>query len=141
MARKRICISFDYHHDNRYRNLLDALKENRQSPIDFEDLTPDEIQTNDISRVKAVLTTQIRNSTHLLVIVGAHANTRHADSAEIGDRNWQWWEINKSKDEGKGLIAVKIEKSNASPDPLLNAGATWALSFTVEGILKAINEA
>jgi hypothetical protein len=141
MARKRVFISFDYHNDKHYRYLLTALKENTRSPIDFDDTTPDEIDTDSVDRIKAVLTTKIRNSTHTLVIVGAHANDRHKDSAKIGTRNWQWWEIEKSKDEGKGLIAVKIEKSNESPEPLLNAGATWAMSFTVEGILDAINKA
>ncbi len=140
-ARKRIFISFDYDHDWNYRYLLNALKENPQSPIDFEDLTPSEIDTNDVGRVKAVLTTKIRNSTHTLVIIGEYANAKHKDSEKIGTRNWQWWEIEKSKAEGKGLIAVKIKSTNPTPDPLYNAGATWAMSYTVPGILKAINEA
>jgi hypothetical protein len=123
MARKRVVISFDYHNDKQYRYLLLALKNNTQSPIDFDDTTPEEIDTSSVDRVKAVLTTKIRNSTHTLVIVGAHANDRHRDSAKIGDRNWQWWEINKTKQEGRGLIAVKIDRSYASPDPLLNSGA------------------
>ncbi len=141
MARKRIFISFDYDHDKNYRYLLTALKENTSSPIDFDDTTPDEIDTNDIGRVKAVLTTKIRNSTHTLVIVGKHANAPHKDSAKIGTRNWQWWEIEQSKADRKGLIGVKIERANDSPTPLLNAGASWAGSFNIEAILKAINEA
>lgn len=136
---KKICISFDFHHDSRYRYLLSALKENRSSLIDFEDLTPGEINSSDIGRVKASLSQKIGNSTHLLVIVGEHANERHSDYLLIGDRNWQWWEINKAKSLGKKLIAVKIKSTNPSPEPLLKSGTSWAMSFTVDSILKAIN--
>ncbi len=140
-ARKRIFISFDYDHDRNFRYLLAALKENSQSPIDFEDITPSEIDTNDVGRVKAVLTTKIRNSTHTLALIGKHANDRHKNSEKIGTRNWQWWEIEQSKAERKKLIAVKIEPTNPTPDPLYNAGAKWAMSYNVPAILKAINEA
>lgn len=138
---KSIFISFDYDHDRHYWYLLSALKENSSSAIKFIDVTPSEIDTDDISRVKAVLTQKIRSATHTLVIIGEHANDTHADSVEIGIRNWQWWEIEKSKAEAKRLIAVKISSGNPTPDPLLNSGASWAYSFTVEAILKAIDAA
>jgi hypothetical protein len=138
---KKVFISFDYDHDRRYRYLLSALKENSGSRIDFEDLTPGEIQSYDVGRIKAALTRRIRASDCTLVIVGKHANGYHADRLRIGARNWQWWEIEKSKAEGNRLIAVKIERSNASPLPLVGAGAKWAHSFNVEAILKAIGEA
>lgn len=136
---KKIVISFDYDHDRNYRNLLSALKENAGNSINFEDLTPGAINTANVSRVKGVLSSQIGSGTHALVIVGAYANTTHPDSKFIGSVNWQWWEIEKAKELGKKLIAVKIAKDNPTPTPLLNSRATWALSFTVDGILKAIN--
>lgn len=141
MAAKKVFISFDYDHDRQYRYLLSALKANPRSNIDFEDLTPEEIQSSDVSRIKAALTTRIRASTHTLVIVGAHANSYHRDRKAIGERNWQWWEIEKSHSENNGLIAVKISSSYTSPDPLYGKGATWAHTFKVESILKAIDEA
>lgn len=138
--RKKICISFDWHNDRKYRHLMSAWIANPTNPVDFLDLTPGEIDTNDISRVKAVLTTQIRAATHTLVLVGAFANQPHSDRLKIGERNWIWWEIEKSKLEGNGLIAVKLEKDNPTPDPLFNSGVRWALSFNREAILKAISE-
>lgn len=138
---KRIFISFDYDNDRRYRYLLSALNENTGSDIEFEDLTPEEIQTDNVGRIKAALSSRIGRSTHTLAIVGEHANDRHDDWVEIGTRNWQWWEIEKSKEEGLGLIAVKIEDSNSTPAPLLGAGATWARAFKVESIVNAINSA
>lgn len=139
-SKKKICISFDWHNDRNYRNLLSAWLANPKNPIDFHDLTPGAIDTNDVGRVKAVLTTQIRAATHTLVLLGAYANTTHKDSAKIGTRNWIWWEIEQTKAERKRLIAVKIESDHPTPDPLYNSGAKWAMSFTQDAIIKAINE-
>ena len=138
---KRIFISFDYDNDKHYRYLLKALKENPRSDLQFIDATPEEIQSDDISRIKAVLTRKIREATHTLVIVGKHANSYHPDRTEIGERNWQWWEIVKSDEENKKFVAVKIESGNTSPDPLLGKNASWAMSFKVDAILKAIDGA
>jgi hypothetical protein len=140
VAKRRVFISFDFHHDRNYRYLLSAFNENPANDIEFIDSTPGEIDTMEVGRVKAVLTTKIRGATHTLVLVGKYANTPHKDRAKIGTLNWQWWEIEKSKEEGKTLISAKIERSNETPEPLLNAGATWA-SYTVESILKALREA
>ena len=141
MKKKQVFISFDYDHDRHYRYLLKALSANPHSDIDFDDYTPEEIQSRDISRVKAVLTGKIRDATHTLVVIGKYANSCHKDGGEIGDRNWQWWEINKSYEKNNRFIAVKIDPSNSSPDPLYGKGAKWAMSFTVKAILKAIREA
>jgi len=138
---KRIFISFDYDHDRNYRYLLSALASNPRSDINFDDCTPEEIQSYDIPRIKAVLTRKIREATHILVIIGSHANSYHKDREEIGERNWQWWEIKKGISEHKGFIAVKIERSNPTPDPLYGIDASWAMSYTVDSILNAIDEA
>jgi hypothetical protein len=138
---KKVFISFDYDNDRNYRYLLSALKANANSEIDFEDLTPDEIQSYDVGRIKAALTRRIKNSDYALVIIGKHANSYHPDRNKIGTRNWQWWEIEKSDEEGNKFVAVKIDRSNSTPDPLLGKGAKWAHSFNVDAILKAIDEA
>src|SRR2546421_50647 len=83
------------------RHLLSALNENPANDIEFIDSTPGEIDTKDVGRVKAVLTTKIRGATHALVLIGKYANTVHADHKKIGTQNWQWWEIEKSKEEKK----------------------------------------
>jgi len=138
---KKIFISFDYDHDRNYRYLLSALAKNPRSDISYDDCTPEEIQSYDISRIKSVLTRKIREATHILVIIGKHANSYHPDRIEIGERNWQWWEIKKGISEGKSFIAVKIDRSNPTPDPLYGINASWALSYTVDSILNAIDRA
>ncbi len=77
----------------------------------------------------------------MLVIVGKYANSYHPDREKIGARNWQWWEINQAKAERKKLVAVKIDRSNPAPDPLLNAGTSWAYGFDVPAIIKAVEGA
>ncbi|MDR2408202.1 MAG: hypothetical protein LBE13_08835 [Bacteroidales bacterium] len=72
-----------------------------------------------------------------LVLVGAEANRRHKDAAEIGYKNWQNFEVAQSKTNHNKLVGVKIDRTNESPDELLNAGASWALSFSQNSIIDA----
>ncbi|MFA5747460.1 MAG: TIR domain-containing protein [Candidatus Paceibacterota bacterium] len=139
--KKRIFISFDYDNDKHYRYLLSAFSKNSRFDIEFIDVTPDEIQSYSIDRIKAVLTGKIKDATHTLVVTGEYANSYHRDSREIGARNWQWWEINKSHEEGKGLIGIKIKSTNDWPTPLLGKGAALAHSFEVDAIINAIDKA
>lgn len=139
--KKKIFISFNYTDDNRYRNLLKALAANTSSQVEFEDYTPSEIKSYNVGRIKAALTSKIKDADYTLVVIGENANQRHPDYIEIGTRNWQWWEIEKADKEGHKFIAVKIKNSNPTPDPLKNKGATWARSYNVPAIVKAINDA
>jgi len=141
MAKKKVFVSFDYEDDRHFRNLLKAWDANPNFDFHISDLTPGEINTWDISKIKEALTKAIRQATYTLVIVGKNANTLHPKSSEIGYKNWINFEIAKSKAERNKLVGVKIDKSYESPDELLNAGASWAMSFTPETILKALNDA
>jgi hypothetical protein len=137
---KRICISFDWHNDRESRHLLGAWLANHKIPATFTDLSAGQLNDN-VAKMKARLTAQIRAATHTLVLISAYANTRHQLSERIGTRNWIWWEIEQSNAEGNRLIAVKLKASNSTPDPLLDSDATWATSFTQEAILKACTNA
>ncbi len=141
MAKKRVFISFDYEDDNYYRNLLSAWDANSNFEFTFRDLTPSEIQSWSVDRIKAVLTTKIRQATYTLVIVGKNANRKHRDSVAIGYKNWINFEVARSKDNKKKLVGVKVNKSYESPEELLGSGASWAMSFAQDAILKALNEA
>ncbi len=137
---KKVFISFDYDNDRNYRYLLSAIKENASFDLTFDDVTPSEIQSYDVGRIKSVLTTKIREATHLLVIIGEKINSYHKDHLEIGERNWQWWEINNSIEEKKKIVAVKINASVPSVSILSGVGAKWAYSFKVENIISALKE-
>lgn len=141
MAKKKVFVSFDYTNDKHYKFLLDAWDKNKNMDFVFEDCSSDEIQSDDISRIKAGLTRRINTTTYTLVIIGKEANKKHPDSNEIGYKNWINFEIAKSKQHGNKLVGVKIDRSYESPEELLNSGASWAMSFTQDAIIKALNEA
>lgn len=141
MAKKKVCISFDYENDRNYKNLLTAWDANSDFEFSFNDLTPKEIDSEDIGRIKAVLSQKIGAATYLLALVGKYANKKDKNSDLIGDINWQNWEINKAKSLKKKLVGVKLDKNYESPTALLNSGASWAMSFTQQAIIKALEEA
>lgn len=141
MAKKKVFISFDYEKDKHYKFLLQAWDKNSDFEFVFSDYSSQEIQTNSVAVVKQVLSRKINLATYTLVIVGSEANKIHKDHKEIGYKNWQNYEIAKSKEHRNKLIGVKIDRNNQSPEQLLNAGASWAMSFTQQAIINALNEA
>ena len=141
MAKKKVCVSFDYENDRHYKNLLKAWDANSDFDFSFNDVTPTEINSNNYSRVKAVITQKIDSATYLLVLVGKHANDTHPRKSEIGCKNWLNWEIKKAKELNKKIIGVKLDRSYTAPDELYGSGVSWALSFSQESIIKAINNA
>lgn len=139
--RKKIFISFDYTNDHRYKDLLVAWSANGNFEFYFDNRTPSEIQSYNVSRIKAVLTQKINQADYTLVIVGAECNKIHKDSIAIGYRNWQIFEIEQSKRAGNKIIAVKLNMYNESPMELRNSKTSWAMTFSFEAIRKAIENA
>ena len=132
MATKKIFVSYDYTNDRNYKNLLLAWSKNPEFDFYISDHSVDvSVDSNDASAIKRVISANIGLATGVLVLVGK----------ETHKSGWVKWEIEKAKELKKKLIAVKIDKDCTTPTPLLNAGASWALSFTFEGIKKAIEEA
>ena len=84
---------------------------------------------------------KLHSATHTLVIIGKEANKLHQDRKLIGYRNWINFEIAKSKINGNKLVGVKIDRNYQSPEELLGASASWAMSFTEKAVVKALKEA
>lgn len=139
MAKKKVFVSFDYENDKHYKFLLEAWNANSYFDFSFSDKSAHEINSYNLGRIKAGLSTKISESTCVLVIIGKEANKRHPDSELIGDLNWINWEVNKAKELIKKLVAVKIDKSYESPIAMLNSNASWAMSFTQEAIIKTLS--
>jgi hypothetical protein len=55
--------------------------------------------------------------------------------------SWIEWEINKAKELGLKIAAVKINSTYSSPTNLLGCGTSWATSFTKDKIIEALNKA
>lgn len=136
-----VFVSFDYENDLLYKNLLKAWSANPSFNFYFNDFSANEIQSNSVDVVKQVLSKKINEANYTLVLVGEEANHQHKDHQKIGYTNWQNYEIAKSKEHGNKLIAVKLKKENVSPTELLDAGATWAMSFNEAAITNALQEA
>jgi hypothetical protein len=67
-------------------------------------MTPQEIQSDRVHRVKAVLTSKVKDATYTLVIAGQYANHLHIDTLEIGRRNLINFEAYQSKLYGKKML-------------------------------------
>lgn len=104
----------------------------------FSDASSGEIDTNNVGRIKGALTAKINAATHTLVIVGQYANSPHAKRDLIGYKNWINFEIAQSKASPNKIVAVKLDRNFASPDELMGAGASWAMAFTEEAIMRAL---
>ncbi len=141
MAKKKVFVSFDYDNDKHYKNLLKAWDANPTFDFYFSDLSSTEINSWSVSVVKQVLSTKINEANYTVVLVGKEANKQHKDHKEIGHKNWINYEVAKSKEHKNKLVAVKLDKAYDSPEQLLNSGASWAMSFTQEAIVKALNDA
>jgi hypothetical protein len=132
MAKKKVFISYDYDNDKHYKNLLAAWDANSLFDFSMSDQSADVgINSTDAAAIKRAISAKINNSTYFLCLVGK--KTHKSD--------WVSWEISKAKELNKKLVAVKIERGNTSPEELLNAGASWAMSFTFDSIKNAINSA
>lgn len=137
----KIFVSFDYDNDRQYKHLLTAWSANTNIEFTFNDGSTGEINSWDIPTVKRALSRKINEADAVLVIVGQYANSLHKDRYSIGYRNWQNYEIAKAKEYGKKIIGVKVSYSYSSPNELLNCGASWATSFTLDSIKSAIHNA
>ncbi len=141
MAKKKVFVSFDYDNDKHYKALLKAWDANPNFDFYFSDLSSTEINSWSVPVVKQVLSKKINEANYTVVLVGEEANKQHSDYKEIGYKNWINYEVAKSKEHKNKLVAVKLSSTNTSPDELLGSGATWAMSFNRESIIKALNEA
>jgi len=132
MAKKKIFISYDYDNDKHYKNLLLAWDENSEFDFEFSDQSADvSIQSTDAAAIKRAISAKINAATYFLCLVGS----------KTSKSSWVTWEIEKAKDLKKKLVAVKVSSGNTTPSGLLNAGASWAMSFTFAAIKKAIEDA
>lgn len=141
MVKKKIFVSFDYENDRRYKFLLNAWSNNDEFEFEFDDKSSQEINSWNIPTVKGALSRKIQEADYTIVIVGKEANKLHKDYALIGYRNWQNFEIAKSKEYGNKLIGIKLDNSYESPNELLGSNASWAHSYTKEAIMEAVRKA
>lgn len=141
MERKKVFVSFDYENDKQYKYLLEAWDANDDFDFIFSDKTPDEINSENIGRIKAGLTSKIEEATHTLVIVGKEANKQHDDHELIGYKNWINFEVAKSIEEGNRIAAVKLEASYSLPEEIFSGEYAVITGYTEDNIIDVLNRA
>lgn len=139
MARPKVCVSFDYENDKYSRNAIRLWNTNKNIDFDIIDKTPNEIDTYDIGRIKAGLTTKINESNILLVISGDYINTPHRNRNQIGCINWQNWECKKALELNKKIILVKLNGSNLIPEELLGQTREDVVGLELDKVNRAIS--
>lgn len=139
MARPKICISFDYENDKNSRNAIRLWNANKNIDFDIIDKTPSEIDTFNISRIKAGLTSKISEANILLVISGDYINSPHRDRNAIGCINWQNWECQKALELNKKIILVKLKSNNLIPVELLGCSREDVIGLELDKVKKAIS--
>lgn len=136
-----VFVSFDWHNDRRYKHLLEAWDANTRFDFTFDDGTPDEIDSNNVGRIKGALTMKVHDASHTLVIVGQYANQRHRSAPLIGFKNWINFEISQSIDAHNGIVAVILDRSYELPEELRHANYTTVHGFTEQGIIRGLEDA
>jgi len=132
MGKKEIFISYDYDNDKHYKNLLVAWDKNSEFDFNFYDASVTvAVDSTDAGVIKRVISSRISSANHFLCIIGE----------KTSESNWIKWEIDKAIELNKKIIGVKIDSDNKSPLEILGIGATWAMSFTFDSIIKAIENA
>lgn len=141
MAKKKVYVCFDYDRDKHYKYLMEAWDANSNFDFTFNDQSPDEIQSNDISVIKACLTKKICAANYTVVLAGRDANKRHKDSVQIGYKNWQNFEVARSVANGNKLIVVKLPEYTEAPEEVYGHGADWVDEFSQHKIIAALDSA
>ena len=136
-----VFVSFDYEHDKRYKYLLEAWHANPKFSFVFDDGTPEEIDSVNVGRIKAALTSKVKNATHTLVIVGRYADQRHHKSHLIGYKNWINFEIHQSVQEGKRIAVVRLDRSYELPSELEGVEYSLVEGFNEANVIHALNVA
>lgn len=140
MAKRKIVCSFDYEYDRKYYNLLEAWNTNPYIDFRVEDCTPSEIQSCSISTIKQVLSRKIGEANYMIAIIGKHSNDIHPDTAYIGYRNWQSYEIAKNHDIGNKLVCVRLDPSYRIPDIIFDVEAIIINGFSLDAINTALKK-
>lgn len=128
-SKPKVFVSYDHSEDAHYKRLLQAWDANKNFKFEFDSRGPDEaIDSSDDSVIKAALTQMMKQSTHLLVLIGEKSHKS----------KWMEWEISKAQDLNLKIVAVRLVKKNKAPEGLLANGTTWVTSFVRDRIVKAL---
>lgn len=115
-----------------HKNLLVAWSRNDRffPEIKFHDISiGTSINSVNANYIKSVIKDRIKESDIVLCLVGKNT----------GNSDWVNWEIETAYQLNKKIVAVKIERYYDTPSALFEKGASWALDFSKNSILRALS--
>lgn len=115
-----------------HKNLLVAWSRNDRffPEIKFHDISiGTSINSVNANYIKSVIKDRIKESDIVLCLVGKNT----------GNSDWVNWEIETAYQLNKKIVAVKIERYYDTPSALFGKGASWALDFSKNSILRALS--
>ena len=136
--KKKVYVCFDYDQDKHYKYLMNAWSANPNFEFSFNDKSPNEIQSDDISVIKTCLTKKINEADITIVLAGKDANKMHKDHRQIGYINWQNFEIARSIDNHNKLILVQLPNYSGEPIEAFRHVSQWVDSFNEAKIMNAL---
>ncbi|MCX6843910.1 MAG: toll/interleukin-1 receptor domain-containing protein [candidate division WOR-3 bacterium] len=130
---KRIFLSYDHENDG---NLKDVLVTWSKQPgfahfSLYEQPVTVPVDSGAAEPLKRAIAERIGAASGFLCVVGT----------KTFGNPWVEWEIKKADELGKRMVAVRVNRDCTVPEVLSDVAATCAMSFTFEGIRKAIDEA
>ncbi len=129
--KKQVFISYNYDIDRHYKNLLVAWNNNSHFKFEMRDHSADtSVHSMDETVIKRTISAKINRGKYFIVLIGK----------TTCKCPWVKWEIEKAKELKKKIIAVKLDRTNKTPDELYGVGAAWAYSFKLESITNAIKK-
>ncbi len=132
-AGKVVYVSYDHEHDGYYKEVLETWAKMPDFPrfIFNDEPGTSAVDSEEAEPLKRVIQGKIKAANAFLCVVGKETNAS----------DWVNWEIKTAIDMDKRMIVARIDRESVAPDVLSEVGPTSALSFTFEGIKRAIDEA
>ncbi|HTW91469.1 MAG TPA: toll/interleukin-1 receptor domain-containing protein [bacterium] len=130
---KVLFVSYDYDKDGYYRDILQTwAKMPDFAHVVVNDQRPAmPLESEAATSLKNQIIGKIKSATGFLCVVGDNTATNE----------WVAWEIKTAIAMDKRMMVVRTNRESIVPDALAEVGPTAAMSFTFEGIKRAIDEA
>jgi hypothetical protein len=130
---RAVFVSYDYENDGYYKDILLTWSKSPDFPrFSFNDQPPRvRVESEEATPLKHLIQGKIRAATAFLCVVGPNTSTN----------GWIDWEIGTAIELDKRMVVVRTNRDCVAPAALSEVGPTCALSFTFEGIKRAVDEA
>ncbi len=129
MANYNLFISHAWHRNEHYNKIVEWLNDSTISWNNYSVPEHDPLDANNVSKLKAALTEQIRHASAVIILAGMYAN--YSD--------WIDYEINEAVRMGKTIIAVEPWGQERTPLKISSC-ATVVVGWNSSSVIDAIRK-